>query len=119
MTLSESITKLEKDIKMAKNNEFMKNYYLEAGDILFKYYDGIENVETTKIDASPRDGGILSYLSMDESQTTNMEQQEIKSEHDSDYFGNGVLSREDLRHLYLDKVDIKSPIPKKVPLNSK
>ena len=62
MELRERINETEKNIDMLKSNRFMKEYYLDAGDILFKYYEGIENVETTRTDASPTDGGILSYL---------------------------------------------------------
>lgn len=107
MKLNEEIEQTKNNIANSENNGFIKDYYLEAGDILFKYYDGIENVETTKIDVTPSDGGILSYLGMnndDKDETDSVETEETEDD-DSCFFGQPV-SREELRHEYLSKVNI-------------
>ena len=103
---------------MLKSNGFMKDYYLEAGDILFKYYEGIENVETTRTDASPTDGGILSYLGImatDEETTGD----EVSDTSDTFDFFDIPASREDLRHMYLKKLmSLMKQILKNPLLNS-
>ena len=70
MKINEQISETKANLEKTKNNSFMRDYYLEAGDILFKYYEGIENVETTKTNATPTDGGILAYLGTDESKSS-------------------------------------------------
>ena len=104
MNISERIREIEKNIDMLKSNGFMKDYYLEAGDILFKYYEGIENVETTRTDASPTDGGILSYLGMATDEETTGD--EVSDTSDTFDFFDIPASREDLRHMYLKKIDV-------------
>jgi len=104
MNISERIREIEKNIDMLKSNGFMKDYYLEAGDILFKYYEGIENVETTRTDASPTDGGILSYLGTATDEETTGD--EVSDTSDTFDFFDIPASREDLRHMYLKKIDV-------------
>jgi len=104
MNISERIRETEKNIDMLKSNGFMKDYYLEAGDILFKYYEGIENVETTRTDASPTDGGILSYLGTATDEETTGD--EVSDTSDTFDFFDIPASREDLRHMYLKKIDV-------------
>ena len=105
MNISERIRETEKNIDMLKSNGFMKDYYLEAGDILFKYYEGIENVETTRTDASPTDGGILSYLGTATDEETTGD--EVSDTSDTFDFFDIPASREDLRHMYLKKIDVE------------
>tara|TARA_B100001996_G_scaffold204592_2_gene156708 strand:+ start:7940 stop:9124 length:1185 start_codon:yes stop_codon:yes gene_type:complete len=113
MNLSETIADTEKNIEMIKTNGFMKDYYLEAGDILFKYYEGVENVETTKTNASPTDGGILSYLGTSEDEdkdggaaSRGGDTQSSSFIEEMEFLG-GPASREDLRNLYLKRIDVK------------
>lgn len=111
MMINEEILKTKAEIKKTEDNGLLKNYYMDTGEILFKYYEGIERVETTKMDASVTDSGILSYLGcgdMGDSSTSETSQEECIL---------GVpLSREELRHRYLNKVDVKMGVgkPKKV-----
>jgi hypothetical protein len=102
MTITEKIDEIKESIKKASSNSFVKEYYLEAGDILFKYYEGIENVESTKKDAVTEDDGIMSYLV-----GKSTEKEEEKEEEEDLLYLDGIASREDLRRQYLKKIDNK------------
>lgn len=109
MELNEKICRIKSRIKDSSDNGSLKNYYMETGDILFKYYEGIENVETTKMDANVSEGGILSYLGCND-----VNEDAIESSNEELILGDPV-SREELRHMYLNKVDVKLGVkPKKV-----
>merc|ERR1711959_800093 len=48
MQINEKIDTLKKQIDGASNQKFLRDYYLDTGEIFFKYYDSIENISTTR-----------------------------------------------------------------------
>jgi len=46
--LKNKIIDLKQKIKSIKNNDSLNDYYLKVGDILYQYYDNIDNISTTK-----------------------------------------------------------------------
>tara|TARA_Y100000389_G_scaffold205033_1_gene262212 strand:+ start:5119 stop:6306 length:1188 start_codon:yes stop_codon:yes gene_type:complete len=113
MLITEQIDEIRECIKKASNNGFVKEYYLDAGDILFKYYEGIENVESTKKEAISEEGGIMSYLASkmdDEKKEEDDDDDEDGDVSENDdvsflYLDGISSSREDLRRQYLKKID--------------
>ncbi|PQM58905.1 MAG: hypothetical protein CML47_07035 [Rhodobacteraceae bacterium] len=116
MQINEKIDILQKKIDGASNQKFLRDYYLDTGEILFKYYDSIENISTRPRKNSnlsdEKQSGILSYLNTDSeaepttSSETETESRETRQTERQDYFS-GPTSREDLRHEYLDKIENK------------
>ena len=112
MELNEKIEKVKKRIKEGTGNICLKNYYMDTGDILFKYYEGIENVETTKTTATVSEGGILSYLGCNEVDVSEESIQSSEFIQDELILGEPI-SREELRHRYLNKLNINLGVKSK------
>ena len=115
MQINEKIDTLKKQIDGASNQKFLRDYYLDTGEILFKYYDSIENISTTRPRgysnvSTDKDSGILSYLNTDSNDSDTGEEQkhiENQTEKKQESYFSGPTSREDLRHEYLDKIENK------------
>lgn len=104
------IDTLEKEIIDYKSNKTLNDYYLNTGDVLFQYYDSIENIDTDNIPQqkaiSNKQDSILSYLNIDENvdksfnATIEKEAKELPS-----YVFEKYASREELRTEYLLRVN--------------
>ena len=113
MKISQEIEELEKKLNIISSNSNLKDYYLNAGDILFKYYEGIENVNKKDIlhNKSQTKGTILEYLEDDkEDKETNFNISESINKSDSELLLEESYSREDLQQQYLNIVNIDRDI---------
>ena len=113
MKISQEIEELEKKLNIISSNSNLKDYYLNAGDILFKYYEGIENVNKKDIlhNKSQTKGTILEYLEDDkEDKETDFNISESINKSDSELLLEESYSREDLQQQYLNIVNIDRDI---------
>tara|TARA_B100002052_G_C15885863_1_gene601499 strand:+ start:2286 stop:3482 length:1197 start_codon:yes stop_codon:yes gene_type:complete len=121
MKLSQEIDELKEKLSTISSNSNLKKYYLNAGDILFKYYEGIENVnKKDKINnkkSQVTKGTILEYLDIDKNikkEDDNEILDSNKEKSDSDLLFEESYSREDLQQQYLNIVNIDDNINVKV-----
>ena len=111
------IKKCETKIQEFKSDKALHDYYLQAGDVLFQYYDTIQNVDKEKNQKNVeiRKDSILSYLStsntednnlLDSSQIENNKDHYSDSEdEDDEYVFDKYISREELRAEYLIRMN--------------
>ena len=89
MELNEKIEKIQKNLDENKDDTKLKSYYVEAGDVLFSYYDSFENIKKSNtIDNTSRPKSILSFFG------ENTENPKNKLEEDE--------TRADLQNKYLE-----------------
>jgi len=117
MKMSQDIEELEKKLNIISSNSNLKEYYLNAGDILFKYYEGIENVNKKDIlhNKSKTKGTILEYLEDDKEEKEKEKEKDSNISESNDQSDSELLledsnSREDLQQQYLNIVNIDSDI---------
>lgn len=101
MFLNNEIEKLKNKIDSIKSGDSLKNYYLDAGDILFKYY-GNDNSHVHV--NSHGSGDIMSYLKCDEPND------EVPP--DDGFFYNNE-SREDLQNDFISRLELDYRYSKK------
>lgn len=118
MKLSQKIDELTNKLSMVSSNSHLKDYYLNAGDILFKYYDGIKNVNKKDPVNTQTKGTILEYLDFDkkriEESRNEVQNSNILEKSKSDILFEGGYSREDLQQEYLNIVDIDNDLNIKI-----
>tara|TARA_Y100000389_G_scaffold204970_1_gene261411 strand:+ start:10489 stop:11652 length:1164 start_codon:yes stop_codon:yes gene_type:complete len=98
----------EKEIEDFKSNKTLHDYYLNTGDILFQYYDTIENIDADNTPQQPvlsnKQDNILSYLNIDDNIDKSLNK-EIDEEELPSYIFEKYASREELRTEYLLRVN--------------
>jgi hypothetical protein len=108
LSLTTEINKLEIAVNDAKSGRLLRDYYMNAGDVLFQYYNAIDNIDSMPLHVNETKNGILSYLT--DSATVSIEE-EVSSD-----IPFKSASREELRQTYLQKVQTSLKITKKKPV---
>tara|TARA_Y100000389_G_C17447850_1_gene512736 strand:+ start:1160 stop:2341 length:1182 start_codon:yes stop_codon:yes gene_type:complete len=110
--LLREISECEQKIDNYKSKKNLHEYYLNTGDVLFQYYDTIENVgeENTpkQSNISDKHDSILSYLyTSDQQSETDALQESPDSKHisNNNYIFDKYASREELRAEYLMRIN--------------
>tara|TARA_Y100000389_G_C17470062_1_gene529553 strand:+ start:500 stop:1534 length:1035 start_codon:yes stop_codon:yes gene_type:complete len=104
-------TKRETESECQKQQE-LQEYYLKTGEILFQYYDTIENIGKAQPVSKIQSDGILSYLHANSDDIDNKDENEDNNESE-DNFARPSKSREELRREYLNQIDDNQELRKK------
>ena len=97
MLINEKIESLKHNIEGGSDNKFLRDYYLETGEILFKYYDSIENISSspsksnlsnTNSNNTDNNIGILSYLNKTSSLSSLKDEDNSETEYSQDEIEN-------------------------------
>jgi len=90
MKVYEEIENVKKIINDTKDNLKQKSYYVEAGDVLFSYYDTFENIKPNSVEHSKKDS-ILSFFEHESNSQENKEDDKIEEDGTREFLQNKYL----------------------------
>lgn len=128
LEIKNQIKEIEIQINEFESNKCIDDYYIQTGDVLFQYYDAIENVDSEKKfeNVEIKKDSILSYLnSENESNKISADNKKEtdnllhSSDEEDDYIFEKFVSRENLRAEYLVRIHENEQKMKKLSQNYK
>lgn len=103
--ISNKITNLEEEIKNIQNRNELQDYYVQNGQVLFMYYDTIQNIDENSVKKKKRISdthSIVSYFEKDVNESDEIEDDDEPEEDENDV----AISRDFLRNRYVQSMGL-------------